>query len=516
MTAIHEAVAVSPTWFYEPLSSLQADDKPQSASAVDDAPLEFGTPLPTIQSLSELESQADPLVPEPATRPKSRLDSRQRPNSRLDMALRQEQQMQVTSLAAVSRRSSTASVKAFFSPLSLDPSTRITRPSSQVRQQVDQALHDVISEHLMAARSQALMREEDLFQVRRKPGAVMARSNSGLSITGAMNLAAKRRRHDNVLASRRKGSLDGGSDHPSDLDVNGKSLTTLSGRAKSLASRRRKKPLPSLVPAASNLMKVESEAELDIPIAQSPGGLLDSPRVPSQCSSTTSSNAGSALPSPVDLAMPLHLPDLAPDATLRQSDVIIASGEEFRPKRTRSMVDNVRYFFQSRPASPSSSSGHNSPLPVPLVPQEPESQPPSSFVQWWRKGSLRRRVQSSPEVPGEEPQLAIAGRASEDNRASLFATRLPDTSEEQPSKPTPDGGETRAPSNHRRVAFNDTIPSRRRSLFAPSTRFRDSSPQHNAPEPPPAVPRKSLKSVWFFQRSNSFTPMDVEEPHPHS
>ncbi|KAF9813567.1 hypothetical protein IEO21_05499 [Rhodonia placenta] len=416
MTALQESLTFPANWTNEPASSLQVDDKAHGSFAAEDGPAEWSTtPLPTIQSLSELEGQEEQSA-DGHVRPRALIENRPRPSSRLDsMAVKQEH-MQVSSFAALSRRSSTASVKAFFSPMSLDTITRIARPSPQVRQHVDHGLHDVFSEKCLAARSQSLLREEDLYQARRRPGTNVSRSNSGLSITGAMGLAA-RRRYDSVLVSRRKGSLDGGTEHPTDLEVGGKNLTTLSGKAKSMASKRRKRPLPSVVPAvASNLAKVESEAELDAPKTQSPTG-VDSPFPASHCSSTASSNAGSALPSPVDLIVPL--PTYAVhDGTLRQSDML--GVEESKGKRARSMADNVRYFFTSRPASPSSSSGHHSPTPPPTVPLEPEVDPQTSFVQWLRKGSLRRRVQSSPEMPQDEGQPASPGRASEENRGSFL------------------------------------------------------------------------------------------------
>lgn len=277
-------------------------------------------------------------------------------------------------------------------------------------------------------------------------------------------------------------------------------MTTLSGKAKSMASKRRKRPLPSVVPAvASNLAKVESEAELDAPKTQSPTG-VDSPFPASHCSSTASSNAGSALPSPVDLIVPL--PTYAVhDGTLRQSDML--GVEESKGKRARSMADNVRYFFTSRPASPSSSSGHHSPTPPPTVPLEPEVDPQTSFVQWLRKGSLRRRVQSSPEMPQDEGQPASPGRASEENRGSFLVQVS--SNKVQSSASSPGAGDPLSGSP-RRSSLIDSPLNRRRSLFAPTSRSRDVSPQQE-PSGTPAVPRRTLRNVLFFQRSNSFTPM---------
>ncbi|TFY55088.1 hypothetical protein EVJ58_g8470 [Rhodofomes roseus] len=510
INAIQEALSHGAPWTSEPPSSLLLEDKVQSAPAVDEGPSEWSAaPLPTIQSDPELEGQARDQPPDQAAHGRGRPELKSRPPSRIDtLSFRHEQQAQMASFAALSRRSSTASVKAFFSPMTLDPSTRIPRPSAQVRQQVDHGLHDVYSDQCLAARSHATMKHEDLFK---RPLPAMTRSNSGLSISGAMGLAAKRR-YD--MVSGKRASLDGGREH--DPDIGSKRLSTLPGRAKPPASpqKRLKKPLPSLVPTVpSNLAKVESEAESDSQTTQSPAGLMDSPFPPSQCSSTTSSN----LPSPIDIIDPI-LGDIAQDATLRPSDVLTAPVEDWRPKRTRSMVDNVKYFFQSRPASPSSASSHQSATPPPLPPKQLEVDPqtpppPSSLTQWWRKGSLRRRVQSSPDVPGDEAQdpPPLVSRASADGRGTF----LVQTSEEpmlQPSVSSPASPAAGTPGSSRRVSINDSTPTRRRSLFAPTSR------QHEIPSPQPSpggssvIPRRSLRNVWFFQRSNSFTPMDVKEP----
>ncbi|OBZ70184.1 hypothetical protein A0H81_09693 [Grifola frondosa] len=414
MSAINEVLAMRPSWMNEPLSSLQADEK----------------------SMSEMEQQSEHALD---AMPSKRLS---KTLSRLDgMALRQEQQQ----LASLTRRSSTASVKAFFSPIALD-TTRISRPSTQVRQQVEQGLHDVFSENCLSTRALVQMREEELFQVRKKPGG-MPRSNSALSITGAMGLAAAKRRYDSVVVSRRKSSIDSVPD-----------LT--------LASRRRKKQPPSICPSAMGAMP---RAEAD---TLSPDVMLDSPTPASQCSSTsTSSNPTSVLTSPVDAQLPLAL-SLGPGGTIRPSDVLLPRSE-----------------------SPTSSSGHTSPTPPSVTDNSVEF--PSGIVQWLRRGSLRRRVQSSPEVPVEDScsSLTPLGHVSEDGHLSL------------PTEPaTPP----------RRGAHGDGTLNRRRSLFVPASRDSNVSPRGSrvfASNPIPSLPRprKSLKNL-FFQRSNSLSPMPMNLP----
>ncbi|OCH94308.1 hypothetical protein OBBRIDRAFT_831947 [Obba rivulosa] len=507
--AMQDSLALQPGWANEPMSSLQAYDRgvAQPAPVVDDGKGDWISPLPTIQSLSDLEKGDEHLGPESLLQPNRRGDLRpSRTTSRLDSLTSRPEQPQFASLSALNRRSSTASVKAFFSPMSFDPS-RIVRPSAQVRQQVDQGLHDVFSDSCITARMQAQMRDEELFQVRRKTISGVPRSNSALSITGAMSLAA-RRRYDGVMMTRRKSSVDVNPEQltAEPLEMNGKCGTTLSGRAKSLAPRKRKKQQPSLVPpGASNLSKVESEVEADNFAAQSPGITLDSPLPASRCSSTSSSDS----PSPIGGPIPLPLPALESDATLRQSDVLMMRGDEWRPKRTRSMVDNVRYFFHSRPDSPSSSSGRASPLPASM--QDAGAEPPNSLTQWWRRGSLRRRVQSSPEVPGEEePPTVTGGPHSEDGHILHPVSTILELSKSRPSGSAgaPPGPEARPPAESRRPAL---LPSRRRSLFISSTRLRESTPSPTPSDQSGSTHRRTFKSM-FFQRANSLTPVDLDSP----
>lgn len=608
INGLHDALAAPAPWaFGEPFPSFHTEgDKsasttPSSATptatatptpATEEGSLEWAGTLPTIQSLNESESaehhtdakasspQLPPTPSSPSLPTPASASRKSRPLSRLDSigptAFRQQDQLPApppSSFSALSRRSSSHSVKAFFAPMtsssSVDPTppARIVRPSSQVRAQVDQGVQDVFSEKCLAARAQAAMRDEELFPKKRIASSNygsgagesgVARSNSALSISGAMGLVTAKKRYDSVIASKRKSSIDeaqssglGESESNSSFAPGTKSLgsTPLRDRARTLASRRYKKQLPIIV--ASNLTKVESEAEGENPLVQSPTTLNESPFPASHRSSTASS---SAIPSPLDgslPALPVSLPPPDP-STQRHSDVIIVhpqAEEQYKPKRTRSMVDNVRFFFQSRSASPSPSSASDtasiSPIPPPVQPSSfPHSQtttlsigpdhlqsdaPPSSFVNWLRRGSLRRRVQSSPEVPGDEPQVVSPTGATASSSASEGGHATMSTSYLLPGKDMDRGGASepalhtpsapgRAPANPRRVAFSDATPTRRRSLFSPAlTRSREAS----APDQPsdrhsmPAFHRKSLRNVLSFQRSNLLTPVEMDASPEH-
>ena len=477
MAAIEDALSIlPPDWENEPIPNIPADERPPM-SATEEIASEWSTPLPTIQSMSELETAPDPNAPTALPLPSPK--KMPKTISKVDgIALRQEYQ-----LAALNRRTSTSSVKAFFAPLSFE--SKITRPSSQIRQQVDTGLNDVFSDTFLTVRAQAQMRDEELFQLRRKQGNV-SRSNSGLSISGAFT---SRRRHDTgVLPSRRKNSVDGILEVISDPEVNQKSAATVtvSKRSKSAIAKRRGKLALSVIPSQAAYF------DGDQPAVQSPEGSLDTPSPLTQCSSTSSSNVGSALPSPMDGSSPLPLPV---PGTVRRSD---SRRSDYGPKRARSMVDNVRHFFQPRSTSPSPSIEGSPKTPPASLDPEPDTPggTPGGLVTWWRRGSLRRRVQSSPEVPADDSAPSTPP-ASEDSHVSSKSGEIESTAEssEPPSKHPP-----RA--TPRRVAFSDATPVRRRSLFSSSSRSDFGS--NSTTEP--AFPRsKTLKNIFNFQRPNNFS-----------
>lgn len=167
------------------------------------------------------------------------------------------------------------------------------------------------------------------------------------------------------------------------------------------------------------------------------------------------------------------------------------------------MVDNVRYFFHSRSLSPTPPlSAHNTSPTIIVSPLEEDT--PSPLVQWWRRGSLRRRVQSSPDTPIEESGHVTPAQSSEDSH-STSQSHSPsqgkidmEQSKSSPAIPS-------SPTTPRRVAFSETKPIRRRSLFVPSLRHNPTSPSSS--EGALLSPRRSIRNV-LFSRSNSFTPVD--------
>ncbi|KAJ7180268.1 hypothetical protein C8R43DRAFT_972444 [Mycena crocata] len=200
LSSIHESRLHPPAWINEPTSSILFDGKGELIPSALDGPFEMLHALPTIQSLPELaKDDAHPDLTE-SVLTAFRGEAGQSQPMRPEMPSKSE--------PIHSRRSSTASVKAIFSPSSDAGTIVIRRSSATARSQVDQGLQDVISEPILAARSQASTRDE-LFQAPRiLRTSTFARSNSALSLTGL----AKNRlsRHQSVRVPRKQSVTDEG------------------------------------------------------------------------------------------------------------------------------------------------------------------------------------------------------------------------------------------------------------------------------------------------------------------
>lgn len=476
IAAIQDAMsAPAPAWANEPVANPPPDARPIVTPYEEQPPdCVAHAPLPTIQSMSELEGPEDTTFPAPPVPSPKKLAKTM---SRVDSAIMRHDH------SALNRRTSTSSVKAFFSPLTFE--SRVSRPSTQIRQQVEHGLHDVISDTFVTVRNQVRMRDEELFQVRKKPAANMSRSSSGLTLSGF----APRRRYEStvLISSRRKGSLDGVPDVISDSEAMNRQLT-LSQRSKSSVGKRRKRQSLSLVPLAHNF-------EMEVGVVRSPDGSVESPPAMTQSSSAASSNVNSVLPSPLDSNLPLPTP--SPADTLR-----------YRPKRARSLVDNVRSFFHSRSISPTPSA-KGSPK-IGSTNLDVDSEPHGGLVQWWRKGSLRRRVQSSPEVPSDE-SAPVTPAASSDDGAYSEMTSHSSTSAMPSPMPHFDAPAERQLGTSRRVAFSSVAPvARRRSLFSSSSRTEGRALPQSESHGSALSRSKTLKNLFHFQRSNSLTPVDLD------
>ncbi|KAI0787217.1 hypothetical protein BC629DRAFT_1593733 [Irpex lacteus] len=449
MTAIQESLAIMPSaWVNEPTINLPTDIRPLVFAAPEDViGSEWAaTPLPTIQSMSELETPGEssngpaPPTSSPRKIPKT--------IARAESLIIQQNH----DLVKLSRRTSTTSI----------------------RQQVDNGLHDVLSDTFVAVRSQVLMRDEELFQLRKKPGNV-SRSNSALSISGAFN--TRRRRDSATLMSRRKKAA-------------AKATNLMLARRSKSSSAKLKRQRLSLLPSSAPPLPNKMDSDENMPVverSQSPSPLTRGP-------SAASSNTNSILPSPVELTMPLPTPgsrySRSPDS--RRAE---------RPKRTTSMVDNFKYFFQSRSTSPTPSYQRSPQVSVVNLDIEPETH--GGLIQWWRRGSIRRRAQSYPEAATDDSAPVTPAASSDDSsHAELKAITDRDLLTASPTMLSANG-------RHRHVSFsqNRTTLARRRSLFA-STTFASTTrldqPSSLGTSNMPQIHRsKTLKNLFSFQRSPS-------------
>ncbi|KAG6831396.1 hypothetical protein H0H92_010998 [Tricholoma furcatifolium] len=348
LQAIHESRNHTPTWINEPTTSLRFDGKGDLIpSALDDGPFELVNILPTIQSIPEFcGNDGLPALSDTVLMAFSGSDSRQRKSPR-----HQDDPL--------SRRSSTASVKGIFSPLSSDSETIIIRRySASARSRVDYGLQDVISQLCLTARSYASFKDEELFPAPKASRGVFVRSQSALSIT---NMAAKSRltRHESVRVLKRKSLIE--------------KPDGLSSKKSSMSSGHSSRPSLKQSTAASSITAV-SEPD---PHTRPPSSC--SPSIPSSSSARTSSPRVCSSPS---------------KSSIRSSIFFSKASRETSPMKTsRSLVHGVKelLFSQSRSSSTlslgqneSSDTDHGS------------KRRAGGSLRRWAKGSIHRRTQSAP------------------------------------------------------------------------------------------------------------------------
>lgn len=476
ISAFRESLTVRPTWINEPVWSLHTETRSDMLlSPADDNSPSDGIPplppLPSIQYLGEGDSSHG-YYREGVNQPFSRLP-------RPDFSARAES----GSLSIPpSRRSSTASVKAIFLPIS-ESTILIRRASPNARQAADRGLHDVFSDVCLSARYYANTHEEELFQA---PRSGFVRTASGLGMAG-MGVAAKNRltKRESVLVPRRKSGLDAYGP-PIEVD-NSSSALKRAPTTKSLSNRRHAKKL-KIVAVPTNLT-ADADGEL----------LPDSPPALSQCSSNTASNAGSILGSPVTENMPRPNP-LRSKSLVPRPDLLAVNGPDYRPIRSRSMVDNMKGFLQHASESPASSvSGHGSIPPSPVEPVSLAQPKINSGLLKWMTGSLRRRVTSAPGAREDSPAFAkntfsTSTSSSELSPPSASAVRRSRTTKDRRSNflsVSESGGLEKfstpkpamASEPHIQRMESNSSPVRRQSLFRPSISRRRTSTDDPAPSP---------------------------------
>ncbi|KAG6892374.1 hypothetical protein C0992_000687, partial [Termitomyces sp. T32_za158] len=158
LQSIRESRNHKPLWINEPTSSLRFDSKGDLIpSTLDDGPFELVNVLPTIQSIPELAGNTEYFGLADTLMMAFGADAKQRRPLKQDLMLKQESEL-------LSYRSSSASVKGMFAPLSSDSEMIVIRRySTFARSRVDQGLQDVVSQLCLTARSRATIEAEELF-----------------------------------------------------------------------------------------------------------------------------------------------------------------------------------------------------------------------------------------------------------------------------------------------------------------------------------------------------------------
>ena len=333
------------------MPSFKFDGKGELLPESDDGQSESPSGLPTIRSIPELGNTSETEFSEPFF-------------ASLRGHVRSKKKRRTYDVPhPPSRRSSSTSVKAIFSPITSDIETVVIRRSSPTaRLQIDQELQDVVSQACLTARSYAFTHEQELFQAPKANKSGFSRSNSGMSMAGMGRLS----KHESVRVPRRRTteSFDNLTSKSSPLRL---SNTTTSnkriGKKFSITS--------------TSLKDYDSNTSQNIAPASSP---CPSPP-PSQVEVFHSSD-NAAIPF---LAAPLN-------------------NKERSPLKPRSFVRNVKDLFHLRPASPVSS-------PVSVIVSHPSqkfvqsqsllsdqsSLTPNPVSLRWKVGSLRRRARSEPD-----------------------------------------------------------------------------------------------------------------------
>ena len=344
LCSINESLTHAPIWNQEPTPSFKFDGKGELLPDSDDGQPETPSGLPTIRSIHELGNTSETEFSEPFF-------------ASLRGHVRSKRKRRAYEVPhAPSRRSSSPSVKAIFSPITSDIDTVVIRRSSPTaRLQVDQELQDVISQACLTARSYAFTHEQELFQAPKANKSSFSRSNSGLSMTSMSRLS----KHESVRVPRRRTTQSFDS--------------SISKGSSLLGSTTTKKRIGKNLSISSVSLK-DCDNNTSQTIASSPRSSLPSSRA----------------------------------ATLRSSDNTTISvlaaplNKEPLPLKPRSFVRNVTDLFHFRPMSPVP--------PVSVIVSHPsqnlvqsqsllskQSLAPKTIPPRWKVGSIRRRARSEPD-----------------------------------------------------------------------------------------------------------------------
>jgi len=409
MDALRGCLATTPPWIP---GTAPSSLEPASATVEAPSPVDEQVPsLPTIQSITELETSPKQGSPSSPLRRQKSASRTEFPTSR------------GLSEPPPSRRESTASLKSIFGPVTDPDAVTVTRASPQARSVVDALLEDVFSAACHSARSYAEAHSETLFHVSPTFGAA-ARSR----LTKRESVHVRRRRSYVEFTQAVKAT---------------------------------RKVQPGRVPPTLALDCITSVEQVGV--VPGPEGLFDSPMLVSQCSSATGSRDGSNPASPLAdtlelLADSSSSPGSDPKSAATKPEGLLAA-REVPPKRSRSLVENFRGFILPHTTPPvrTLSVSRLSVLPAPS-PSTPSS--PSQRRILWRE-SIRYRSRSSPFITADisDPTTAVARarHRAESAGATPSSQRHPWNAEElaaavEASNPSPQS----TPTTPRRTLFGSS------------------------------------------------------------
>ena len=451
------------------------------------------------------------------------------------------------------------------------------KSSPQARAEVDAQLQDVFDPACLRVRRAAEARRPGSLFSNLKDGQLFSGASAGVGVGGAMGIAARNRltKRESVLVRRKKSCVDlgnvdegGGVGGGGGGGGGGEMGAPLPVPARPRKGNRKGLRLPlepvKIVDAPSLAAATAGTGGEDGLLPHSPELMLDSPTPLSQCSSATGSHGGSGAASPAAADGAAHSCEGA--LLGRPGDSLHLLGVPARaPQRSRSMIDNVRGFFQPVPAPPpravSISRLPTSPalprmrmnLETPATPGTAQSQPSTTptaittttptpiptptaldgLKRRWRQ-SLRHRVQSEPGDDLRTPRVTVTAepneRAREANRHTWH------TASDALASGGGGGGEggegssastsrstsnSRSNSTSRHSVFDfHSIPVRRRSVFSASPTY--ARREHDAgtvraasaagaegeglADLPASYSKKStLRGLFSFTRSGSTT-----------
>ena len=362
--AIRRAITEEVPWGDEPPSSLQTDF---SAPLLEDVQFEAISPLPTIQSIPEL-NDVESMVPDSGeTAPPPPVAQRA---SQIHIHAEKSD-----IVVPPTRRSLVA---AHLAPMPESNTFHLVRSTASAREQVDRGLLDVFSEKCLTARFHAHTHEEDLFEAQRVSRS-FSRSTSALTMASAMSVAAKNRltKRESVLVPRKKSFVEGNGMLGEMENYTTSTLTVVPNPVK-------KRQHPSKLKIVAMTKATSQQADED---GNEP--LLESPSPMSHCSSVS---FGTPV-TPLTVPAPLSMPSGKADSFQSHSGSLNVCQKDCVPKRSKSMIENVCGLFTPRSASPTTA--------LTREPSTRSSVSNSSLLRWWSRESLRRRVRSAPDVCSE-------------------------------------------------------------------------------------------------------------------